>query len=48
MSEKTFCFEKNGFKVHKLTVLGSTYFIVSKDGRRYIRKSMKSVNELIG
>lgn len=48
MREEIFCFEKNGYKVTKLKVLGSSFFVVTGNGRRFIRKSLKSVNEITG
>lgn len=48
MSSKIFLLEKNGYKVYKLTVHGHSYFIIEGCGKRYIRKSMNSVNQIIG
>ncbi len=48
MTESTFLFERNGFLVSKIKVLGMTYYVATKDKLRYIRKSLKSINELVG
>lgn len=45
----TFLYEENGFKVSKLNVFGSYYFIVEHkaSGKRYIRKSLAVVDAII-
>ena len=44
MSTSTFLFERNGFKVFRISTLGFTYFVAerpdSKIVKRYIRKSL--------
>lgn len=49
MNNLTFLYEENGFRVSKLTVLGSFYFIVENKttGKRFIRKSLAVVDEII-
>ena len=47
MAESTFLFEKNGFLVSKIKVHGMTYYVATKDKKRYIRKSLKVINQLV-
>lgn len=51
MSTSTFLFERNGFKVFRISTLGFTYFIAerpnSKDIKRYIRKSLNILEKII-
>ena len=49
MNNKVFLYEENGYKVSKLTVFGSSFFIVEHitTGKRYIRKSLSVVDEII-
>ncbi len=49
MNNLTFLYEENGYKVSKLSVLGYSYFIVQHiaTGRRYIRKSLSVVDEIV-
>lgn len=48
MISKTLLFEKTGYKVYKLTIHGYSYFIVEGNEERFVRKSMKFVNQIIG
>lgn len=51
MRATTFLFERNGFKVYKLTVLGSSYFVAERTEKdlleRYIRKSLSILEQVI-
>jgi len=49
MNNLLFLYEENGFTVSKLTVLGTSYFIIfhKATGRRYIRKSLSVVDEIV-
>lgn len=40
-------FEKrNGFTIYKQVVLGSTFYIVKNESKRYIRKSLLSARQI--
>ena len=49
MTNLTFLYEENGYTVSKLTVHGTSFFIVQNKstGRRYIRKSLSVVDQLV-
>ena len=47
MKEEHFCFERNGYKITQLKVLNCSYYIITGNGKRYIRKSLKVVNKLL-
>ena len=49
MTNLTFLYEENGYTVSKLTVHGTCFFIVQNKatGRRYIRKSLAVVDQLV-
>ena len=51
MSTSTFLFERNGFKVLRISTLGFTYFVAerlnSKIVKRYIRKSLNVLEKII-
>lgn len=49
MNNLFFLYEENGFTVSKLTVLGTSYFIIyhKATDRRYIRKGLSAVNEIV-
>ena len=47
MNDSLFFFSRNGYEVRKIKVLGTTYYIVTGKGKRYIRKSLKSVNDIV-
>jgi len=48
MISKTLLFEKNGYKVYKLTIHGCSYFIIEGFEIRYIRKTINSVQSIVG
>ena len=51
MSTSTFLFERNGFKVFRISTLGFTYFVAeqpdAKIVKRYIRKSLNVLEKVI-
>ena len=49
MNSMTFLYEENGYRVSKLVVLGTSYFIIENKatGKRYIRKSLAVVDEIV-
>lgn len=47
MNVKTFIFERNGYKVYRVSVHGYSYFIVEGNGKRFIRKGMTAVEKLV-
>ncbi len=49
MSNLTFLYEENGFKVSKLVVMGTHFFIVqhTATGKRFIRKTLPAVDAII-
>ncbi len=49
MSNLTFLYEENGFKVSKLVVMGTHFFVVqhTATGKRFIRKALPAVEAII-
>lgn len=49
MPNLTFLYEENGFKVSKLVVMGTHFFVVqhTATGRRYIRRTLPAVDAII-
>ena len=49
MTNLTFLYEENGYTVSKLTVHGTSFFFFfyKATGRRYIRKSLVVVDQLV-
>jgi len=51
LTSSSFLFEKNGFKVYKLSVFGYIYFVAekpdSKSMKRHIRKSLPILERMI-
>jgi len=47
MKEEHFCFERNGYKTTQLKLLNCSYYIITGNGKRYIRKSLKVVNKIV-
>jgi hypothetical protein len=49
MYNLTFLYEENGYKISKLEVLGSHYFVVqyTATGRRFIRKTLTAVDAIV-
>ena len=49
MSNLTFLYEENGFRISKLEVFGYHYFVVqhSATGRRFIRKTLATVDAIV-
>lgn len=51
MRSTTFLFERNGFKVYKLTVLGYSYFVAERidknSVKRHIRKSLPILEKIV-
>ena len=49
MTNLTFLYEENGFKVSKLEVMGSHFFIVlhTATGSRFIRKTLPAVDAIV-
>lgn len=49
MYNLTFLYEENGYKISKMEVLGSHYFVVqyTATGRRFIRKTLTAVDAIV-